>query len=110
MSKVFLKYTYWSDRYKSQEDAAAVLKRSNLKQRSSILSSNTQENGKCDTFQKQATSTVLAVAINLTAFEIYSLVQLQQACVITCKDGNSIEMYEEASNKAVYSPWPTLVT
>lgn len=38
---------------------------------------------------------ILAVVINLTAFEIYSLVQLQQACLITCEDGNGIEKYQE---------------
>lgn len=81
-----------SDRSKSQADDDAY---SNLNQFSSTLSSSTVENSKCDTSQKQATSTVLAVVINLPAFEIYSLVQFQQACLITCKDGNGIEKYQE---------------
>lgn len=32
---------------------------------------------------------------NNIAFEIYSLVHLQQTCLTICKDGNGIEKYQE---------------
>lgn len=64
--------------YNSQEDAAAVLKHSNFTECSSILSRNTQENSKGNTFEKQATSTILDVVKKLIAFEI------DQAYLITC--------------------------
>lgn len=43
------------------------------------FSSNAQEKSKHNNFEKQATSTVLVVGIRLTALEIHSLLQLQQA-------------------------------